>query len=467
MVFARKVDKELQGIVRADEHLYSVGADRWPWSLPEVDKEFDEHPYSVEDHKLLYKRVGELAAVLSLKRSMDKQSALVRSLEAMEFNKTSIKDLFSVEKELGRGGQAVVYQIKRKIDGHLFACKSTRITDYDLKEPIDIDLPHGDPEEAELEIRALTRLSKSKEKSGVVQLVDVFKDKDYYHFVMELCRGSLKDVLSDKKRLSEHEAAIVIKKVARTVGKIHDMGIAHRDIKTANILLGFEEKLFDAIKLTDFGLSWVSEGPQSFKMRGQVGTEVYNAPEMVANKEYDEMVDAWGVGIVLYEILSGEFILQGDWTNISVEAKDLILQLLHLDPRKRLPVHEVEKHPWVVKHSALQPELSSLVLGSKANLETKEMFLERSLKRRRGDQEEAEESPVAKKSMSLGIFVLCLMQLRWLLSWRHGRGHAMLALCFACVAHGACAVLTKLRQYLTVLAIRSLRVKIDWWSCIS
>ncbi|EFJ12377.1 hypothetical protein SELMODRAFT_35929, partial [Selaginella moellendorffii] len=182
----------------------------------------------------------------------------------------------------------------------------------------------------------------------VVQLVDVFKDKDYYHFVMELCRGSLKDVLSDKKRLSEHEAAIVIKKVARTVGKIHDMGIAHRDIKTANILLGFEEKLFDAIKLTDFGLSWVSEGPQSFKMRGQVGTEVYNAPEMVANKEYDEMVDAWGVGIVLYEILSGEFILQGDWTNISVEAKDLILQLLHLDPRKRLPVHEVEKHPWVV-----------------------------------------------------------------------------------------------------------------------
>ncbi|XP_002986578.2 calcium-dependent protein kinase [Selaginella moellendorffii] len=317
------------------------------------------------------------------RKLMDEQMALVRSMEAMEFNQASMGDLFSVEKELGQGGQSSVYQIKRKSDGQLFACKSIRVTD-NLED------------QAELEMRVLTKLSKSTAKSGVVQLVDVFKEQEYHHLVMELCQCSLRDVLKDKGRLSEHEAALVMKKVARTVGEMHDMGIAHRDINTANILLGIKEK-FDSIKVADFGTCWLSEGPGvKFRMSDLSGTQAYSAPEMVnSDDEYDEMVDVWGVGIVLYEILSGQFafwvgrkevpVTSLDWTDVSEEAKDLILQLLHLDPRKRLPIHEIEKHPWVVKHSAVQQELCL------------EMDLKPGLKRRRGDQEEAEESLVAKK----------------------------------------------------------------------
>ncbi|XP_024537015.1 calcium-dependent protein kinase 28 [Selaginella moellendorffii] len=115
------------------------------------------------------------------KRLMDEQRALVRSMEAMEFN------------------------------------QSTTLED-----------------QAELEIRVLTKLSKSKERSGVVQLVDVFKDEDHYFLLMDQCQCSLTEVLLKKKKLSEHEAAVVIKNVARTVGKMHDMGMAHRDIKTDN-----------------------------------------------------------------------------------------------------------------------------------------------------------------------------------------------------------------------------------------
>ncbi|EFJ37473.1 hypothetical protein SELMODRAFT_403833 [Selaginella moellendorffii] len=281
------------------------------------------------------------------KRLMDEQRALVRSMEAMEFNQASIRDLFSVEKELGRGGHCVQSET------------------------------------------VLTKLSKSKERSGVVQLVDVFKDEDHYFLLMDQCQCSLTEVLLKKKKLSEHEAAVVIKNVARTVGKMHDMGMAHRDIKTDN------------------------RGPGiKFRMSNLAGTQMYSAPEMVNSDEYDEMVDVWGMGIVLYEILSGTIALcmgredvplsSLDWTDVTEEAKDLILQLLHLNPRKRLPIHEIEKHPWVVKHSARQQKLSNLVEGGgEPNLETKKMVLEPSLKRRRGDQEEAEQSLMAKKAQTV------------------------------------------------------------------
>ncbi|EFJ33623.1 hypothetical protein SELMODRAFT_406291 [Selaginella moellendorffii] len=143
------------------------------------------------------------------KRLMDEQRALVRSMEAMEFNQASIRDLFSVE-------------------------RSTTLED-----------------QAELEIRVLTKLSKSKERSGVVQLVDVFKDEDHYFLLMDLCQCSLTEVLLKKKKLSEHEAAVVIKNVARTVGKMHDMGMAHRDIKTDNILLVVTLRGMDGILMLD------------------------------------------------------------------------------------------------------------------------------------------------------------------------------------------------------------------------
>ncbi|XP_002965273.2 calcium-dependent protein kinase 14 [Selaginella moellendorffii] len=336
-----------------------------------------------------------------------------------------MRALFSVEEELDHGGQAIVYKVVRKRDGQPFACKSIRVTEYKEDELEDLDpddIPNGGlQEEAEMEIRAL---SKGKGESGVVQLVDVFRDDDYYHIIMELCECSLKDMLQDRARLSEHEAAMVIKSVARTVSRMHDLGVVHRDIKVGNILLGFGEILFDNIKLADFGTSWVSKGTD-MRMRGQVGTDRYVAPEVVASiHEYDERVDVWGVGIVLYEILSGKLAFEGlrsrdvprrlshwedlpvssmDWTDVSDGARDLILQLLHLDARRRLPIHEVENHPWVVKHSGSQvPDNRSL----EEEQHSKRMVFEQphhGLKRRRGGEEEEEEDFIAKKLQHLGV----------------------------------------------------------------
>ncbi|XP_024517955.1 calcium-dependent protein kinase 33 [Selaginella moellendorffii] len=302
---------------------------------------------------------------------------------------SDIENFYTLEEELGRGGQAIVYKMKRKVDGKFFACKTIRVSDYAIEDSITDDtLPDGGlREEAEAEIEALVHLSKMHSPSGgamVPELVEVFRDEDYYHLVMELCQCSLRDVLLRKKRLSEHEAAIVIKQVAKAVHKMHRRGVTHRDIKPGNILLGFGESLFGNVKLADFGTSsrFSKKGsPPGMIMRGMVGTERYRAPEMSSpGCVYDERVDVWSMGIVLYEMLSGKCAFPGlasqeiekrlgcledlpisslDWIGINNEAKKLILHLLNIDPEKRLSLQKVKKHPWVVRNlSSPQHELT-------------------------------------------------------------------------------------------------------------
>ncbi|EFJ18525.1 hypothetical protein SELMODRAFT_112613 [Selaginella moellendorffii] len=222
----------------------------------------------------------------------------------------------------------------------------------------------------------------------VPELVEVFKDEDYYHLVMELCQCLLKDVLLKKKRLNEHEAVIVIKHMTKAVHKMHRRGIAHRDIKPGNILLGFGKSFVGNVKLANFGTSlrFSKKGsPPGIIMRGMR----YKAPEMSSpDCVYDERVDMWSVGIVLYEMLSGKCAFPKlasreiekrlrclknlstspfDWISMSDQAKKLILHLLNMDSEKRLSLRKVKKHPWVMRNlSSSQHELTMKKLQDQA-----------------------------------------------------------------------------------------------------
>ena len=135
--------------------------------------------------------------------------------------------------------------------------------------------------------------------------------------------------------------------------------IIHRDIKPENVLLG--EGL--VAKLTDFGWSNYMQGDE--KRTTVCGTPIYLAPEIMEEKPHDEAVDIWCIGVLLFELVTANppFLgndldtlkenvlkLKINWPkDINVDAKNLIMKILKLDPKQRLPLEDMMKHPFITK----------------------------------------------------------------------------------------------------------------------
>lgn len=140
---------------------------------------------------------------------------------------------------------------------------------------------------------------------------------------------------------------------------------SNRDIKPENLLLGAKGE----IKIADFG--WSVHAPSS-RRTTLCGTLDYLSPEMVCGQTYNEKVDLWSLGVLCYEFLTGKPPFEAksyDETyvrisraafslpeHISDEAKDLIKQLLVVNPNKRLELDQVVKHPWLVKYNAVKSD---------------------------------------------------------------------------------------------------------------
>jgi len=105
----------------------------------------------------------------------------------------------------------------------------------------------------------------------------------------------LKSLLQEKGRFTEFEAQKLFKQLADALLYVNIVNVVHRDLKPANILIGMNGEL----KLADFGLAkTLNDGLEL--MRTDVGTPYYQAPEIWEGKEYDEKVDLWSVGIILF-----------------------------------------------------------------------------------------------------------------------------------------------------------------------
>ena len=169
---------------------------------------------------------------------------------------------------------------------------------------------------------------------------------------------------------------------------IHDKQVIHRDLKPENLLFSKKEgQIEDDLIIADFGLSTINE--QGEKQKLGCGTPQYAAPEILNGKEYDQKVDVFSMGAIIYEILSGrsyskdcnylstvkakkklELRFIGDiWKNISDKAKDFLGKVLEEDPNKRLSCKEALNHPWfkkdeingfkrILKHEELKIEAS-------------------------------------------------------------------------------------------------------------
>mmetsp|Transcript_18726 Transcript_18726/g.41018 ORF Transcript_18726/g.41018 Transcript_18726/m.41018 type:complete len:494 (+) Transcript_18726:81-1562(+) len=225
------------------------------------------------------------------------------------------------------------------------------------------------------EAEMLTRL----EHPGIVRCFEWFETSTRLYLIMELLAGGdLLDFIIGHGCLSETVARRWFKELCDALGHLHGKNIVHRDLKPENILLTSKSEEAH-LKIADFGLA--RRNMRSRDCRTFCGTPQYFAPEVISTfrdrieagqapgaqtSGYGKEVDMWGLGVVLYIILSGippfgeeegalyEQILEGrydfdvpSWATVTPEAKDLVRRLMTVNPRERFTVKQALDHPWL------------------------------------------------------------------------------------------------------------------------
>lgn len=209
---------------------------------------------------------------------------------------------------------------------------------------------------------------------NIVSLIDFFETDETFHVVLELARGGdLMRRLSRRKRYTEYDARSVAREFLSAIAHIHKCNYVHRDLKPDNLLLEFDEEDSLGVKVADFGFAKeITNG----RLHTRCGTPAYVAPEICVGVHYGKGVDVWSCGVILYLILSGKipFVVkrqpgrkhdlkalflkiraadyvfdEQDWDVISMSAKQLIAQMLTVDPKRRITIDEALKSTWMMK----------------------------------------------------------------------------------------------------------------------
>uniref|UniRef100_A0A8C7ZV77 calcium/calmodulin-dependent protein kinase n=1 Tax=Oryzias sinensis TaxID=183150 RepID=A0A8C7ZV77_9TELE len=183
--------------------------------------------------------------------------------------------------------------------------------------------------------------------------------------------GELFEDIVAREYYSEADASHCIHQILDSVSYTHQHQIVHRDLKPENLLLASKCKNA-AVKLADFGLAIEVQGDQQAWF-GFAGTPGYLSPEVLRKEAYGKPVDIWACGVILYILLVGyppfwdedqhklyQQIKAGaydfpspEWDTVTPEAKNLINQMLTINPTKRITAQEALKHPWVCQRSTV------------------------------------------------------------------------------------------------------------------
>lgn len=256
-------------------------------------------------------------------------------------------DDFEIGKPLGRGKFGKVYLARERRTKYIVALKVLSKSQL-LKSGVEHQLRR------EIEIQAHLR------HRHILRMYGYFYDNKNIYLILEYSPGGeLYKKLTAKGRFSERTSARFISDLSHAMKYCHSKHVIHRDIKPENLLLGAKND----VKIADFG--WSVHAPTS-RRNTLCGTLDYLPPEMVEGREHDEQVDTWALGVLLYEFLVGVPPFETEshsatyrriqrvdirWpTNMSDDAKDLIGKLLKKDPRQRLPLECIPKHPFVLRN---------------------------------------------------------------------------------------------------------------------
>jgi len=252
-------------------------------------------------------------------------------------------DDYEIGKQIGQGAYGVVKEAFNKNTNEKFAAKI-----YDKYRLLD-------PTRKKCVGREIFILKKIAHPN-IVKLYETIDTQKQLLLILEFCKGkSLYSYLKsrDTKRFDEEEAKYILKQLVSAILYCHQHNISHRDIKMENILIDTKSS---TIKIIDFGFA--SCAPHSEKLKTFCGTPSYMPPEIVNKQEYiGPYADMWSIGILMYTILCGQYPFKGENdrelykkissgifsfpTFISHNARDLITNLLQVDPKKRFTCEQM------------------------------------------------------------------------------------------------------------------------------
>jgi serine/threonine protein kinase len=270
---------------------------------------------------------------------------------------------------LGQGGMGAVYQARQRQLDRLVALKIL---------PAEVSRDAAFAERFMREARALARLN----HPNIVAVHDFGQADGFYHLLMEFIDGvTLRHLLAEGK-LAPREALAIVPQVCEALQYAHDHGVVHRDIKPENILLDKTGR----VKIADFGLARLvgadadAGSRRLTQPRDVMGTPHYMAPEQVEKPQLvDHRADIYSLGVVFYEMLTGElplgrFAAPSQKVQVDVRLDEVVLRALEKEPERRYQQAsqvktDVESVADVVQRQPphLQAVYGSKLLGTEQN----------------------------------------------------------------------------------------------------
>uniref|UniRef100_A0A8D2PAE2 Serine/threonine-protein kinase DCLK2 n=1 Tax=Zosterops lateralis melanops TaxID=1220523 RepID=A0A8D2PAE2_ZOSLA len=280
---------------------------------------------------------------------------------------STILEKYKVGKVIGDGNFAVVKECVERSTGKEFALKI-----------IDKAKCCGKEHLIENEVSILRRVK----HPNIIMLIEEMDTPTELYLVMELVKGGdLFDAITSSTKYTERDGSAMVYNLASALKYLHGLNIVHRDIKPENLLVCEYSDGTKSLKLGDFGLATVVEGP----LYTVCGTPTYVAPEIIAETGYGLKVDIWAAGVITYILLCGfppfrsENNLQEDlfdqilvgklefpspyWDNITDSAKELISLMLHVNAEARYTAAQILSHPWVSDDASQENNMQAEVTG--------------------------------------------------------------------------------------------------------
>ena len=208
-----------------------------------------------------------------------------------------------------------------------------------------------------------------------IKLINHFEDEKKIYMIMEYASNGNLFSYMKKNKLNNETIIQFLRETISIIKYLHSLNIIHRDIKPENLLLDNNFR----IKLCDYG--WATHYNNNEHINTFCGTPEYVAPEIIKKEFYDEKIDIWSIGVLLFEMICNyspfsannnndrfKNIIKGkiNWPkNINFKAKKLIEKILKINPNERLSLNDILNDDFVIEYKEIKPELKVMEISKK------------------------------------------------------------------------------------------------------